>query len=248
MTVLARVPKEERPRERLLYLGENALSLTELLAICLGSGRKGFSVLRLAEELLAKFGGLSPLIEAPVEALTEIKGIGPAKAIQLKAIFALAKRSQTLGGGAKFPIHSAEDAYTFIRPKLEHEKKELAYLLLRDAKGTLFHAEMFGMGTLSEVLIHPRELFHEALKRRAYSVILVHNHPSGDPTPSKTDIELTKLLVSAGRLLGVPLDDHLIIGRHSFTSMHEWGYIKEARYQTKSSQVRSYRLQTFGRQ
>jgi DNA repair protein RadC len=230
MTALAKVPKEERPRERLLYFGENALSLTELLAICLGSGRKGFSVLRLAEELLAKFGGLMPLIEAPIEALTEVKGIGQAKAIQLKAIFALAKRSQTLGGGAKFPIRSAEDAYIFIRPRLEHEKKELAYLMLRDVKGTLFHAEMFGMGTLSEVLIHPRELFHEALKRRAFSVILAHNHPSGDPTPSQTDIELTKLLVSAGRLLGIPLDDHLIVGRYSYTSMYEWGYIKKARY------------------
>lgn len=248
MTTLARVPKEERPRERLLSFGEQALSLTELLAICLGSGRKGFSVLRLAEEILIKFEGLGPLLEAPVEALMEVKGIGPAKAIQLKAIFALAKRSQALGGETKFPIHSAEDVYAFIRGRLEHEKKELAYILLRDARGTLFHAEMFGMGTLSEVLIHPREMFYEALKRRAYSVILVHNHPSGDPTPSKTDVELTKLLVSAGKLLGVPLDDHLIIGHHAYISMHEWGVIKESRYQTKSLPVRSYRLQTFGQQ
>ncbi len=225
MTSLAQIPKEERPRERLMRSGSNALSLTELLAICLGSGRKGMSVLNLAEELLAHFGGLSHLLEASVEALTEIKGIGPAKAIQLKAIFALAKRSHTLGGAAKFPVNTPQDVYSFIAPELEKEKKELAILMMRDAKGAIFHREMIGMGTLSEVIIHPREIFHEALARRAYSVILAHNHPSGDPNPSKPDIELTKLLVSAGKLLGIPFDDHFIIGRHSYVSMWERGYI-----------------------
>lgn len=226
MTAIANIPKEDRPRERLLYFGDGALSLTELLAICLGSGRKGFSVLRLAEELLATFGGLGSLLEAPVQALTNIKGIGPAKAIQLKAIFALAKRSQALGCGTKFPVATAEDAYTFIRPRLEKEKKELAYLLLRDSKGAIFHTELVAMGTLTEVLIHPREIFFEALSRRAFSMILAHNHPSGDCTPSKTDIELTYVLASSGKLLGIPLDDHLIIGHSTFTSMFERGYIK----------------------
>lgn len=230
MTALALIPKEERPRERLLQRGSNALSLTELLAICLGSGRKGVSVLHLAEELLVHFGGLSPLLEAPVEALTEIKGIGVAKALQLKAIFALAKRSQMLGGAAKFPVSGPQDVYVFIAPQLEREKKELAFLMMRDIKGAIFHAEMIGMGTLSEVLIHPREVFHEAIERRAYSVILAHNHPSGDAVPSRADIELTKLLVSAGRLLGIPFDDHLIIGHRCYTSMWERGYINKSRY------------------
>ena len=230
MTVLAQIPKEERPRERLLHQGSHALSLTELLAICLGSGRKGTSVLRLAEELLVHFGGLACLLEAPVEALTEIKGIGMAKAIQLKAIFALAKRSQMLGGSAKFPVFSPQDVYTFIAPQLEREKRELAILMMRDVKGAMLHSEMISMGTFCEVLIHPREVFHEALERRAYSVILAHNHPSGDPLPSKADIELTKLLVSGGKLLDIPFDDHLIIGRHSYVSMWERGYIKTSRY------------------
>ena len=230
MTALAQIPKEERPRERLMQRGCNALSLTELLAICLGSGRKGTSVLVLAEELLAHFGGLSELLGASVEALMEVKGIGVAKAIQLKAIFALAKRSNMLGGAAKFPVHGPEDVYTFIVPQLEKEKRELAILMMRDVKGAIFHSEMIGMGTLSEVLIHPREVFHEALERRAYSVILAHNHPSGDPLPSKADIELTKLLVSAGKLLGIPFDDHLIIGHHSYISMWERGYVKKSRY------------------
>jgi len=230
MTALAQIPKEERPRERLMQCGSNALSLTELLAICLGSGRKGTSVLALAEELLGHFGGLSELLGASVEALTEVKGIGMAKAIQLKAIFALAKRSNRLGGAAKFPVYAPQDVYTFIAPHLEKQKRELAFLMMRDVKGAIFHSEMIGMGTLSEVLIHPREVFHEALERRAYSVILAHNHPSGDPIPSKADIELTKLLVSGGKLLGISFDDHLIIGCHSYTSMWERGYIKKSRY------------------
>ncbi|MDJ0651818.1 MAG: DNA repair protein RadC [Simkaniaceae bacterium] len=230
MTALAQIPKEERPRERLLTRGSHALSSTELLAICLGSGRKGVSVLRLAEELLAHFGGLSPLLGASVEALTEVKGIGVAKALQLKAIFALAKRSQMLGCAARFPVLGPQDVYIFIAPHLEKEKRELAFLMMRDIKGAIFHSEMIGMGTLSEVLIHPREVFHEALERRAYSVILAHNHPSGNPLPSKADIELTKLLVSAGKLLDIPFDDHLVIGRYSYTSMWERGYIKKSRY------------------
>lgn len=230
MTVLAQIPKEERPRERLMQCGCNSLSLTELLAICLGNGRKGVSVLTLAEELLGHFGGLSELLGASVEALMEVKGIGIAKAIQLKAIFALAKRSNMLGGAAKFPVLTPQDAYVFIAPQLEKEKKELAFLMMRDVKGAIFHSEMIGMGTLSEVLIHPREVFHEAIERRAYSVILAHNHPSGDPNPSQADIELTKLLVSAGKLLGIPFDDHLIIGKRAYISLWERGYIKKSRY------------------
>jgi len=228
--MIAEIPRDERPRERLLQRGSNALSLTELLAICLGSGRKGTSVLRLAEELLSYFGGLSSLLEASVEALMEMKGIGVAKALQLKAIFALAKRSQMLGGVARFPVLGPQDAYIFIAPQLEKEKREVAFLMMRDIKGAIFHAEMIAMGTLSEVLIHPREVFHEALERRAYSVILAHNHPSGNSLPSEADIELTKLLVSAGKLLGIPFDDHLIIGRHSYTSLWERGHINKSRY------------------
>ena len=224
------IPKEEQPRERLLLHGADVLSLTELLAICLSNGSKGQSVLSLAETLLTRFGDLSTLSEASIKALTEIKGIGMAKAVRLKAAFALAKRCSRKGGAAKFLISKPEDAYTLIAPEIQGEKREVLALLMRDAKGYVFHHEIISMGTLSEVLVHPREVFHQALHHRAFSLIIVHNHPSGDPTPSKADLALTRLLVASGNLLGVRLDDHLIIGRTSYISLWEKGHIKSSKY------------------
>ncbi|MCB1110021.1 MAG: DNA repair protein RadC [Chlamydiia bacterium] len=228
MTMLAQIPREERPRERLLKQGSDALSLTELLAICLGSGRRGVSVIRLAEELLSRFGTLSNLFNASVQALTEVKGIGPAKAIQLQATFALAKRMNLLAYRPKYPIQTSRDLYNYIAPKLKDQKQECVAIMLRDAQGNLFHDAILGIGTLTQVIIHPREVFHHALHHRAASLALAHNHPSGDPTPSTADIELTKLLATSGRLLGIPLDDHLIIGAHAFTSLFDAGYISSS--------------------
>ncbi|NGX50625.1 MAG: hypothetical protein K1060chlam2_00473 [Chlamydiae bacterium] len=228
--MLAQIPKEERPRERFLQRGADALSLTELIAICLGSGRKGQSVLSLAETLLSRFGGLSSLLEASVESLTEVKGIGIAKAIQLQAAFALAKRCNRKGGSARCFISGPEDVYTLIAPEIENEKREVLALLMRDARGYIFHHEIIAMGTLSEVIVHPREVYHQALHHRAFSLIIAHNHPSGDPHPSQADLELTKLLVVSGNLLGVRLDDHLIIGRSSYVSLWSEGVIKNSKY------------------
>ena len=225
MATLAQIPKEERPRERFLHLGDEALSLTELLAICLGNGRKGCSVLSLAEELLARFGSLANLCEASVQALTEVKGIGLSKAIQLKAVLALTKRIHKVAGKAKYPVSSHEDVYHFIAPKLQKEQRELFAVMIRDVKGNIVHDEILAVGTLTEVLIHPREIFHLAMHHRAYSIIVAHNHPSGDPTPSKVDIELTKLLKTSGKFLGIPLDDHLIIGQFSYVSLREEGLL-----------------------
>jgi len=230
MTALAQIPKEERPRERLLCQGSDALSLTELLAICLGSGRRGVSVIHLAEELLARFGSLSNLFNASVQALIEVKGIGMAKAIQLKATFALAKRINYLAYRPKYPVYSPDDLYAYIGPKLCDKNQECVAIMLRDAQGNLFHDEILGVGTLTQVIIHPREVFHHALHHRAASLALAHNHPSGDPTPSLADIELTKLLTTSGPLLGIPLDDHLIVGRSTYTSLWKEGFIKSNGY------------------
>lgn len=230
MSLLTKLPPQERPRERFLTLGGDALSLTELLAICLGSGRQGRSVLHLAEELLATFGSLSSLLEASVSQLTQVKGIGQAKAVQLKAIFALAKRFQRRAGAAKFPVKCPKDAYYLIAPYLEDEKQEKVALLFRNVKGEIFHHEIIASGTLSEVLVHPREVFHHVLIHRAFSFILVHNHPSGSPTPSKCDIELTRLVETSGRLMGIRLDDHLIIGKRTFVSLWERGAIRRKGY------------------
>ncbi|MGE0198427.1 MAG: DNA repair protein RadC [Simkaniaceae bacterium] len=228
--MLRKIPEGERPRERLLLRGAEALSLTELLAICLGSGRKGQSVLSLAETLLSHFGDLTSLTRASVEALTEVKGIGKAKATQLKAAFALGVRVQRIGGEGKCLVASPQDAYRLIAPEIQKEKREVLALLMRDAKKHVFHHEIIAMGTLSEVMVHPREVFHQALHHRAFSLIIVHNHPSGDPTPSQADIDLTQLLMTAGNLLGIPLDDHIIVGAHSAVSLWEKGIIKRAKY------------------
>lgn len=230
MSLLAKLPEQERPRERLLLHGGESLSLTELLAICLGNGRRGVSVLRLAEELLVSFGSLSDLLEAPIPQLTKIKGIGTAKAAQLKAIFALVKRSQKRAGIAKYCVETPEDAYRLICPYLEGEKQEKLALLMRNVKGEIFHHEIISLGTLSEVLVHPREVFHHVLAQRAYSFILAHNHPSGNPTPSKSDLELTRLIETSGNLMGIRLDDHLIIGRGTFISLWEAKVIKRPKY------------------
>ena len=230
MAILAELPKEERPRERLFSHGADTLSLTELLAICLGSGRRGLSALALAEELIVSFGGLGQLMEATVEELTAIKGIGKAKAAQLKAIFALAKRRGKQAGTAKYLVRTPDDAHTLIRPYFREQKKEVAIAVFRDVRGFAFHDEVVSIGTLSEVLVHPREVFYLAIRHRAYSVILAHNHPSGDPGPSKQDLEVTKLLAASGRLVGVPLDDHLIVGRMSYISLWQRGLLPRTRY------------------
>ncbi len=235
MTSIAQIPREERPRERLLYRGSDALSLAELLAICLGNGHRGTSALTLAQKLLGYFGSLSALFEASIETLTQMKGVGPAKAIQLKAVFALAKRLNAVAGKGKYPVSCPKDIYTFIAPEIRGETQEVVALMLRDVKGRIFHHEILGKGTLNGVIVHPREVFNRALQRHAYSIVLAHNHPSGDPTPSQADLEVTRLLVSSGRLLGIPLDDHLIIGRVSYISLWEEGKIKSPRYKKNFS-------------
>lgn len=224
------LPQDERPRERLLSKGVDALSLTELLALSLRSGYKGRSVLSLAEELLTVFGGVTELTEASLQELTTIRGIGIAKAAQMKGIFSLAKRLAKKGGKAKCCIRSPQDVYSLIEEHFIEKKQEIVVVLFRDARGFVFHDEIVAIGILSEVLIHPRELFRLAIRHCAYSIILAHNHPSGDPTPSKQDLELTKLLAASGSLLGIPLDDHLIFGRGSYTSLWERGIMRREKY------------------
>ena len=230
MTLLTDLPLEERPRERLILLGEEALSLVELLAICLGKGRRGFSVLQLAEELLSSFGSLSNLLKATLSELMEIEGIGTAKAVQIKAIFALAKRIPKKSGIPRFRVKNPKEVYFFIAPCLEEEKQEKIALIMRDIKGNIFHHEIIFLGTSSAVMIHPKEIFHFLIRHRAHSFILVHNHPSGNPFPSKKDKEITKLIETSGYMLGIPLDDHLIISRSLYFSFWESKLIKRAKY------------------
>lgn len=231
MTNLTRFPLEERPRERLLQYGIEALSLSELIAIVLGTGTKGKNVIQLADELLSRFQGLNGLLEASIEELSEVKGIGQAKAILLHAVFAIALKSRKMGIHEKPLINSSKAAFELAHSELSHQKQEVLLVILRDIKRRMIHYEKISVGTLSEVLVHPREVFYPAIRRKAHNVILAHNHPSGDPTPSQADLELTRMLAHSSRILGIGLADHLIVGAHTFFSMREMGYLgKRAPY------------------
>lgn len=212
---------EDRPRERLLLLGPEAVSTAELLAIILGSGMKGKSVLELSQEILSTFGGVAGLTEASLEELCQIKGLGLAKAIQLKAAFSLGLRIARQPIPPRYIVTTPTHAYHFLKELLENEKVECFGALLLDTKGSVIRFERISMGTLSEALVHPRELFHPAIRHKAASIILAHNHPSGDPTPSMDDIEITRSCIQAGLLLDIPLKDHLIIGRSCYHSFKE---------------------------
>lgn len=224
MSSLKALPIDERPRERLLSQGVNALSLSELIAIVLGQGTQGKSVLQLADELLSHFGSASALFDASVAELMEIKGIGQAKAIQLKAVFGIVLRSQKVPFSST-AIFSPQQAYQIAKGEIAHHKQEVLLVLLRNAKGKLIHREQIAIGTLSQVLAHPREIFYPAVRHKAHSFILAHNHPSGDPTPSSADLDLTLCMLSSSQVMGIGFDDHLIIGNDRYISLRERGFL-----------------------
>ncbi len=217
-------PETERPRERLIKHGAEILSDAHLLAIVLRTGSNGKTVIDTAIELLQSFGGLRGLDAASIGELKKFKGLGPAKIAQIKASFELGKR--TLSQKAKDKIfNSAEIVYNYFFPKLNGLKKEVFITLLLDTKLKLIKEVKVSEGTLNQSLIHPREVFKEAVKDSAYALILIHNHPSGDPTPSEQDIEITKKLKKACEVLEIPILDHVIIGSGTYFSMKEKGII-----------------------
>jgi DNA repair protein RadC len=222
------LPSEERPRERLSRYGAEALSTVELLAILLGSGTQARPVLQLAAELLAHFKTLKALTEASLAELKTVKGIGSAKAIQLKAAIALFGRLEEKKQSGI--LDSPDAVYELIFPELANQKIEALMVVLRDARRSLIHKEIISKGILSELLIHPREIFHEAIRHRAHSLIIAHNHPSGDPTPSTRDVEMTQLLVQAGKVIGIELSDHLIIGHKKFISFYKKGLLRRGNF------------------
>ncbi len=225
---MLQIPLDERPRERLLRDGIDALSLSELIAIILCTGTKGKPVLELSREILTHFGGLKELLEASVEELMEIKGVGKAKAIQLKAAFGIALKSLKPSFAAKYRIQNAADAFELIKAEFHSQAQEILIVILRDVKGAVIHTQKISVGTLSEVLVHPREVFHLAVRHKASSLILVHNHPSGDPSPSQADLELTRILLKSSHVMGITLSDHLIIGAHTYVSLKSRGLLGQA--------------------
>lgn len=217
--------KEERPRERFLQDGPQSLANQELLAILLRTGTKENSVLQLANQLLTTFEGLRLLKEASVEELMNIKGIGEAKAIQLLAAVELGRRIHQLNHPERYVIRSPEDGANYCMEDMRFLMQEHFVCLYLNTKNQVLHKRTVFIGSLNASIVHPREVFKEAFRRSAASIICLHNHPSGDPSPSKEDIEVTKRLVECGKIIGIDVLDHLIIGEHKYVSLKEKGYI-----------------------
>ncbi|KYO64778.1 RadC family protein [Thermovenabulum gondwanense] len=214
------LPEEQRPRERMWTLGAEALNDAELLALILGTGTKSESALMLAQRLLKGDGGkkgLEYIYNASLEELSNLKGIGAAKAVKIKAAVEMGRRIASNYGVKKIVINSPKDVENLLKEEMRVLEKEHFRVILLDTKNKVISVEEISIGTLDSSIVHPREVFKPAIKRSSSSIILVHNHPSGDPYPSKEDIVITKRLCEAGKLLGIHVVDHIIIGNSSFS-------------------------------
>lgn len=223
MTKIKDLPRHERPREKLIEKGPQNLKDRELLAILLGTGREGKNVLDMAQEILAKHP-MKNLLALDYKKLAEIKGIGPSKACSLLAAFELTKRALEVEDNNLPTINSAKDAVAQLQ-ELRTAKKEHFVVLYLNARNQLIHKETISVGTLNASLVHPREVFKPAIDHLAATIIIAHNHPSGELVASEEDIKVTKRLSGAGELLGVEVLDHLIITNTGHASLKEKGLI-----------------------
>ena len=216
-------PALERPRERLIRMGPESLSEAQLLAILLRTGRKSLSAVGMACQLLSRAGGLSALRQMTAAEICSMRGIGPAKAAQILAALELGRRSMAgpLSPGTKFS--SSRQVYDHYSPLLRDLKKEIFKLLLLDGKNRLMKDVHVSTGSLSLNIVHPREVFKPAVRESAAAVILLHNHPSGDPAPSPEDRELTRRLTEAGRIMGIRVLDHVVVGDGRYFSFADRG-------------------------
>ncbi len=208
---------ENRPRERFERQGASVLSDAELLAIILQKGTREENVIDMSNRLISKYG-MNKLADLSLVELQEVKGIGRVKAMQIKAIFEVSKRTSFVKSG-KF-ITSAKDVFEYAWPKLGKDKEHFMVLLL-DSKNRVIKDEIVSIGTLNSSIIHPREIFKTAIKESANAIILVHNHPSGDPTPSNEDREITEKIFEAGKVLNISVLDHVIVGENEYWSWKE---------------------------
>lgn len=220
------LPPSERPRERLKSLGAQTLSVAELLAIVIGSGAGGRSALDVGRLILARSeGSLRRLAAQPVAALTVMRGVGPARAVAIHAALELGRRMAAEHRDEGAPMRSPRDVFAAFVNRLQDLPVEEFHVAVLDAQHRLERDITVTRGILNSSLVHPREVFREAIAERAAAIILVHNHPSGDPTPSADDRLVTDQLVAAGRLLDIPVHDHVIVGRGRYTSFAEAGLL-----------------------
>ncbi len=223
-----RWPECERPRERLLRAGPAVMSTAQLMAIILRVGSKNKSAIDLAREILLKFGSLQEIDDASLAEYSDIKGVGSAKVAELRAAFELGKRLVQSSGDGSFhnpSFKNSSEVYEYYQPRFFGSKKEKVLCLLLDTKNRVFKEITVSDGTLTSSLVHPREVFRYAIKEAAVSLLLMHNHPSGDPSPSKDDIQITHRLVETGKVVGIAVLDHIIISDGRYMSMMEKGFI-----------------------
>lgn len=215
----------DRPRERLIREGADSLSNQELLAILLRTGSRTESVLVLANRVLSTIDRLQDMKDLTVEEMKQIKGIGEAKAVQLLAAAELGKRLYRAAPHERYKIRSPEDAANYLMTDMSSLNQEHFVALFLNVKNEVLHKQTIFIGSLNSSIVHPREVFREAVKRSAASIIISHNHPSGDTTPSREDIEVTKRLAEAGSIMGIDILDHVIIGDQKFISLKDKGYM-----------------------
>ncbi|MDD4363133.1 MAG: DNA repair protein RadC [Atribacterota bacterium] len=218
-------PEYERPRERLLYHGAESLSDAELLAIILVNGYSGKTSVEIARNLLAKFGSLRNLMKSPYSEVKETFGIGEAKYAQVKAALEIGVRlaQEKILPGKR--IQKAQDVVDYYYAEMRDKKKELFHIVLLDIRYQIIRDVLVSMGSLSETIVHPREVMKEVVKESAAAVIFLHNHPSGNPQPSQQDITLTDRLCKSCQVMGVKVLDHIIIGEDQFYSFAQMGQI-----------------------
>lgn len=219
------LPVSERPRERFLSAGAAHLSNAELLAILLGTGTRQQSAVHLAQSILSYSNGLKDLNEITPEELMNIPGVGKSKAAIILAGIEIGKRISSFKKEKSEALLSPEDGYQLLAAQMQHLSQEHFVVLFLDTKNHVIGKKTIFIGSLNKAIVHPREVFKEAIKRSSASIVCAHNHPSGDATPSAQDIQLTHRLEEVGELVGIQLVDHLIIGEGHFVSLREKGYL-----------------------
>ena len=218
-------PANERPREKLLQRGPRALSDAELLAILIRAGTGKYTALDLARKMLTQERNLRAIAGKTAQELMRMKGVGEAKAVEMLAAFEIGRRLQGTKEEEKIVIRSPEDVAQFMIPRLRDRTKEVFVVLVLDSKNGLKHEVELSEGTLNASLVHPREVFKVAIDHLAASIIVVHNHPSGNREPSREDIDITRQLVESGKIVGIPLHDHVIVAGDGYTSFAERGIL-----------------------